>query len=98
MNTLVINRRIESECTCKCGNWLLHWENNANLKAVKCSAHGCNNISKFGKEVYLLGNGYNHCYIIPLCKLHASELLNFTPYQIDIAIKIPGIISNCCFK
>jgi hypothetical protein len=53
--------------TCRCGNWLRHWENFAHQTARYCSASDCSGFAQYGGHVVKVGTIDQRHFIIPLC-------------------------------
>lgn len=60
-----------SQCTCKCGSWLRHWERFTGLAVPQyCPVEHCLEKDIVGAHVKKAESADKNRYIIPLCNKH----------------------------
>lgn len=70
-NVLVRNVRGTSDRKCRCGSWLLHWDNETKSNRATCSVVPCGNDATLGAHVQILDNRTSgQHWIVPMCDGH----------------------------
>lgn len=65
--------KVKIHKTCKCGNWLKHWENFSNQWIIWCSEINCKRIANTGALVTNPIKEDFQIYTIPLCRKHSRS-------------------------
>jgi hypothetical protein len=58
--------------TCRCGNWMKHWERFSGEKSLTCSEITCHKLAEKGTKVVKTNSQDTRIHIIPLCNHHHS--------------------------
>jgi len=91
----VINVGDKSECACKCGSWLRHWERFTRLdKPSYCPINHCMERGLVGAHVKKAESSDDQQYVVPLCREHSKATGILTlPDWCDLA---PANVEKTC--
>jgi len=79
-----------SDNTCKCGNWLKHWQNFSRQRIqIYCPVMGCYQKDLIGARVQKAYCVDQKWYIIPLCSRH-----NASTTDLDVSDTITFVSTN----
>lgn len=73
MSKKIININGTADRSCRCGNWLRHWEKLSGRKQLLCPELNCDQRAMVGALVQKEGDTDGRWYIIPLCWDHSAK-------------------------